>query len=305
MLGRKQVESICKRILKRAGTDSTEIVLFSEDQSLTRFANNYIHQNVAERNATLIVRLLRGKRIGLATSNRLDGDGLSTLVERVRANAEASPEAPDYPGLPESKNYAVVEAFDQSTADYPPQARAKAVGELCRLTAEKGLNGSGTFSTGTNEVVVANSQGVFAYHASTNADYQTKVISEDASGREQVSGWRVGDILVESVGREAIRKAGDGSNPQQFESGEYTVVLSPYATEDLLNMLNYHGIGAEAVLEGRSWMNDRLGKKVMSELVHIWDDGLDLNGLPMPFDFEGVPRQLVNIVDEGTLKSPV
>ena len=105
MLGRKKAEKICKDVLRRAGEDPAEVLLYFEDQSLTRFANNYIHQNVAERNINLIVRLLRGKRIGLATTNRLDENGLDKLVARARANAEVSPEDPDYPGLTEPASY--------------------------------------------------------------------------------------------------------------------------------------------------------------------------------------------------------
>jgi predicted Zn-dependent protease len=72
-----------------------------------------------------------------------------------------------------------------------------------------------------------------------------------------------------------------------------------------MNMLNYYGIGAQALLEGRSWMNDRLGEKAMSHLVDIWDDGIDPTGMPTPFDFEGVPRQRVDIVQQGVVKGPV
>ena len=305
MLGREKAEDICKEALRRAGKDAAEVILSFEDQSLTRFANNYIHQNVAQRNVTLMVRLLRGKRMGLATTNRLDGHGLDILVERARANAKISPEDPDYPGLPELAQYVAVDSFDQATAGYSPQKRAKAVGTACRLTGEKGLNGSGLFSTGTNEIVVANTLGLFGYHSSTNGDFQIVVAAEDASGREQGSGWRVTDIPTESLARAAIQKAEDGTNPRQIDPGEYGVVLTPYATEDLLNMLNYYGMGAQAVLEGRSWMNDRMGEKVMSELVDIRDDGLEPEGVPMPFDFEGVPKQRVEVVERGVVQGPV
>ena len=305
MLGRKEAEKICKDVLRRAGSDPVEVLLFFEDHSLTRFANNYIHQNVAECNATLIVRMLYGKRLGLATTNRLDGDGLDKLVKRARANAEVSPEDPDYPGLSEPADYRAANGLDWSAAECSPLDRAKEVDTICRLAAEKGFNGSGLFSTGINEVVITNTKGVFAYHAGTTVDFQIVVNSEDASGREQGSGWRLSDISVEDLGRNAIEKAENGSNPRLVDPGEYTVVLTPYATEDLLNMLNYYGMGAQAVLEGRSWMNDRLGEKIMSNLVDIWDDGLDPGGIPMPFDFEGVPKQRVDIVQKGVVKGPV
>ena len=99
-----------------------EVVLVFEDQSLTRFANNAVHQNVAERNATLIVRLLKGKRIGLAVSNRWDGNGLDKLMSQARTNAQASPQDPDYPGLPGPAEYKQVEAFDPHTAGCSPEA---------------------------------------------------------------------------------------------------------------------------------------------------------------------------------------
>jgi predicted Zn-dependent protease len=115
----------------------------------------------------------------------------------------------------------------------------------------------------------------------------------------------VGDISPEELGREAIHKAERGSNPRKIEPGEYAVVFDPYVTEDLLGVLNMSGMGAQSVLEGRSWMNDRIGQKVMSDLVSIWDDGLDPQGAPQPFDFEGVPKQRVDLVKEGVILGPV
>ncbi len=305
MPGRKEPEALCKDVLYRTRNDPAEVLLFHQEQALTRFANNSIHQNVAERNATLILRVFRRKGMGTATTNRLDGEGLDELVKRARTNAEASPEDPDYPGLPEPADYAPVNAFDPVTADYSPEARARAVGDVCRLSAEKGFNASGAFSTGMTEVAIANSQGLFAYHIGTNGDFQTVIMGEDTSGRTQGSAWRVDEIPVEFLGRDAIQKAEEGRNPRRVASAPYTVVLSPYATEDILMMLNYYGMGAQAVLEGRSWMNDRQGVKAMSDLVDIWDDGLDSTGIPIPFDFEGVPKRHVDIVQKGVVKGPV
>jgi predicted Zn-dependent protease len=43
----------------------------------------------------------------------------------------------------------------------------------------------------------------------------------------------------------------------------------------------------------------------MSDAISIWDDGLDPTGLPMPFDFEGVPRQRVDLIKRGVAKAVV
>ena len=305
MLGETKAKQLCEQVLRRSGKDAAEIILTTKDSSLTRFANNSIHQNVAESNAELLVRCILGKRSGAASTNRLEDGALDEVVERARASAQASPEDPDFPGLAAPAAYRHAEAFDPDTAAYSPQKRAQAAGEVCRLAGEKKLNASGAFMSGTSELAVANSQGLFAYHAATQTDFQTVVMSEDSSGRARQSGWRAGELTVESLGREAILKAERGRGPQRVQPGEYEVVFDPYVTHDLLSLLDVHGMGAQAVQEGRSWMNDRAGQQAMSSLVSIWDDGLDPAGLPLPFDFEGVPKQRVDIVRQGVVNGPV
>ncbi len=305
MLGEAKVQGICKKVLQHCAQDQAFVLLMSTDSALTRFANNAIHQNVSESNAALTVRYIIGKQMGTASTNRLDDNALDQVVERARMNAQASPEDPDYPGQAQPAPYQSISAFDQATAEYSPGKRAQAVGVVCRLSQEKGLNASGAFSTGCNEMAVANSAGVMDYFSSTQADFQTVVMGSDASGRAQASDWRVGEIQTEMLGQEAIQKAELGRNPRKIEPGEYPVIFDPYVTQDLMDNLNFHGMGAQAVQEGRSWMSDRIGQQAMSPKISIWDDGLDLNGLPMPFDFEGVPKKHVDIVTDGVINGPV
>ena len=296
MIEEKDAREICESILLRCKGNPVEITLQYTDSALTRFANNIIHQNVAERDGEVTLRYMIGKKIGTASTNRMDKAGLDELVVRAKANAKTSPEDPNYPGLPEPASYQHIAAWDATTADYSPEKRARAVGTVCQLAVEKSLNASGAFSTGSEILVVANSQGVFAYHTRSFSDFQTVVMSDDSSGRSQESAWNVNDLNVEALGKEAIETAVCGRNPRKIDPGEYTVILEHYTTEDLINSLNFYGMGAQALQEGRSWMNDRLGKQVMSPIVSIWDDGVDMNGSPLPFDFEGVPKQRVDIV---------
>ncbi|HEX9092237.1 MAG TPA: metallopeptidase TldD-related protein, partial [Anaerolineales bacterium] len=145
----------------------------------------------------------------------------------------------------------------------------------------------------------------FAYHNQTSADFQTVVMGEDSSGRAKASSWNAEELDVEALGREAIDTALKGRNPRRIEPGEYTVIFEHYVTDDLLSSLNFSGMGAQALQEGRSWMSDRIGKQIMSPSISIWDDGLDIQGAPLPFDFEGVPKQRVDIVKQGVVMGPV
>jgi len=305
MLGEVEAHRVCQQILSQCECQAAEVLVLSEDLALTRFARNAIQNDETEQSVNLILRVMIGKRIGTASSSRLDDESLLLALGRAWTNAQTSPEEAEYLPLPEPVQYTPVEAFDPVTADNSPEQRAETVEEICALAENKALTASGVLATGSEEVAVVNSEGLRAYYASTKANFETIVTGEDSSGRTHAAAWRLEDLPVKALGIEAVENAGRGHKPKLVDAGEYTVVAGPHATEDMLQMLNYHGINAQDVYEGRSWMNDLIGERAMDEKVSIWDDGLDPLGLPMPFDFEGVPKQRVEIVQNGVVMGPV
>lgn len=305
MQGKQKTMELMKDILRRSRAEQTEVIVMGTDEQLTRFANHEIHQNVAETNVTVTVRVAKDKRVGMATANDLSQDGLDRVLQMAQDVVAVQPENPDFPGFPDVPAAEEVSAFDDATASYSPEARAQAVGMICQSAQQNGLNAAGAFSTAVNELGVANSHGVLAYHAGTVADVVTVVMSDDSSGYASERAWQVGRMDVAAMGDEAISKALKSRNPRDLEPGTYAVVLEPYAAQDLLQMLGFTGMGALAFQEGRSWMNDRIDQQVMAPSISIWDDGLDTNGIPMPFDFEGTPKQRVDIIRRGIAVGPV
>ena len=94
-----------------------------------------------------------------------------------------------------------------------------------------------------------------------------------------------------------IDKAQRNQNAQPVEPGVYEVVLEEYAVAEMLEFMSFMGFSALAAQEERSFM--RLGEKITGDQVSIWDDGLDRTGLPASFDFEGVPKQRVDLITGG------
>ncbi len=305
MLGREYIEDRIHRTLQFASGDESQITVMAHDNALTRYANNIIHQNVFESNSLLTVKTVLGKRIGIATTNDLSDEGLRKVAKRAQLHARRSQVDPDFPGLAEPKPVEPVDGFDEETAGYNPEMRAKSIGQICAMATENELLAFGIFSTRSNEIAVGNSKGVMAYHAGTSATVQATIAGDNGSSVASYSNSQVSQLDAQQIGREAVNKAINAQNPQAIEPGPYDVVLGPYAVTDILENLNWTGVGAEAVQEGRSWMNGRIGSLSMSPLITIWDDGRDRAGYPLPFDFEGVPRQKVAIVDKGIVTGPV
>ncbi len=302
----KSVRALLQKVLSYSQAEQTEVVYLGAESALTRFANNFIHQNVAERNHELRVRAIVGKRTGVATTNRLDDQSLQRVVEQALEIARLSPENPEFHSLPEPQSIVPAPGFSERTAQYSAEARATSVGIIVQLAKERGLESAGALSTETNHVAVANSLGVFAYEPRTESECHAVVMADaQGSGYTQRLATDATTIDFEAMAREAVEKAQRSRHPIDFSIGEYAVVLDAYATADMLQNLVFMGLSATAVQEERSFMNGQFGKQLVSPLVTIIDDGHNPAGLPQAFDYEGVPKQRVVMFDHGIASAVV
>ncbi|MBA2300726.1 MAG: TldD/PmbA family protein [Chloroflexi bacterium] len=290
---------------EREGASECETLVMSEDAALTRFANSQIHQNVAETNATINLRFVVGKRVGVASSDRTDDEGLRRLAANAAAIARVVEELDDWGGLPEPTTIAEVPAaYSRATAEASPEMRAEGVRAVIGAADAAGVMAYGSFSTGTDTTAVANSKGVRAAGTRTVAQLLTVSMGPDGgSGYAEQAAVDVTTIDAAAIGREASDKARATANAVALEAGDYPVVLEEYAVVDLLDMLGYLGFSALAVQEERSFVE--VGKRIGSDLVSVIDDGSDPAGLPMGFDYEGVAKQRVTLLDAGVCRGVV
>jgi predicted Zn-dependent protease len=311
MLGQERIQEIGHTILSRSSADQTEVVVLSGDSYLTRFANSAIHQNVAETDTEVRIRVILGdsaaggKRIGVAATNDLDPEALDRTLERALEIARLQPENPDFRSLPGPRPLPQVSAFSQSTAACTPEERARGAGTICTMARDAGVVASGALTTALVEVAVLNSLGVSAYYATTYADINTVAMSDTSAGYASALALDFGDLDFESLGREAVEKCLRSQNPRSLEPGEYTVILEPYAVQDFVQMMSWTGLSAAAFQEGRSFMAGKVGQQIVDPRISIWDDGLSSQGIPWPFDFEGVPKQRVDLIREGVARGVV
>jgi PmbA protein len=296
---------IAEVVMNASTADETEVFAMEQDESLTRFANNFVHQNVTEVNAQITVRAAIGTRVGIAVSNDVRKESLQGIAARACTVAKLQPENPEFKGLPLPRPLTPAEAFDPAVAECSPERRAANVGVICRKASAAACSAAGSMTTAALAIGVANSKGIFAEHRSTLVDASTVVMAGNSSGWAQTSGWRLNVLDPEAIADEALSKVRRDSDPSDFEAGEYTVILDPYATADIVEMLAFDGMGALAFQEGRSWLNGRVGQQIMAASVTIVDDGFHPAGIPFPFDFEGVPKQITTIVESGVAKGPV
>ena len=305
MLGEPEIRRIARAVLGASRADQTEVEVFANDSALTRFANNYIHQNVEQSDVDVRVRAVIGQKIGVASTNDVSDDALARVAARAYELARHQRENEDFRSLPRPQPVPHADAFVERTARCGPEERAAVVGQICDASARAALTAAGAYHTTAQEFAVANSLGVWAYHRQTQADINTVVMSGTSSGYAARASKDAADIDGEAVAREAVDVALRGVNPRAVEPGEYEVLLSPYAAVDLLDFFSYLSFSALPFIEKRSFMSGRIGEKVMGGNISIWDDGLSPDTIAEPFDYEGVPKQRVDLIDHGVARGVV
>ncbi len=305
MIGKDDVFKVLEKVTSFAQGVDLEANLSAEDFSLTRFSRNHIHQNLKRQNHVLTLRVSKGKKIGTCSVNLLDDGSLRWAVQTAVENMEMAGDDPKFPGFPKPEPYQELATFVPATANTTPKYRADACGVVIDKAKEKGIEASGTFHTAAYEHAVANTAGVRAYNASTDAFFRTIIESGPNTGYADRLTRDVRTIDPVSVAEEALEKATLYPDAIALEPGRYDTIFEEYALADLIRFLGYLAFGAEAKQQGRSFMAYEMGKKVMGDNVTIWDDGNDLRGLADPFDSEGMPKKKVVIIDKGVASGVV
>lgn len=291
--------------LQHSQADQTEVVLTTGEHGLTRLANGGIHQHTALADDSARVRAIIGKRIGVATSNRLGAEDLRTLVERAVAIARISAPDPDFVSLPTPESLTPIPQAPVVPEAFTPERRAREAQVIAETAHGNGLTASGHVATHRTTLAVGNSLGIRAFHEGHEASVMAILSRGNASGFAQWAGGSLDAAPTGEVAGRASSKCLAGEDPVSMPPGRYTVILEPPAVAELLAMLGYIGLGALAYQEDRSFVSGKLGTRVVGENITLHDDTYYHGMVPSPFDYEGVPKRVVPLLTHGVAERVV
>ena len=292
------------RLAKLAGAGEAEVHIDETTDALTRFANNEIHQNVAEQGLTISIRTATDWRTARATTNRTDEDSLRGAIEASLSLAHSQPRDPRSLPMPSRQRYRSVSRFVAKTAALTPEERARAVRRVCDLAGRRGQVAAGIFASGQMQTAMGNSRGLFAAYRQTRAEFSVTMQEEGATSWAKANSASVAGFNSLELAQRASDKAHRSTGPRELEPGRYTVILEPAAVLDLVGFL-FYDFAATALEDKRSCLNGRMGKRVFGKNITILDDVYNPLQLGAPFDGEGLPRQRVPLVDSGVPKNLV
>ena len=113
-------------------------------------------------------------------------------------------------------------------------------------------------------------------------------------------------LRAKKIDRLIVATSNDPSDdPIEIPPGKYTAIFEPLAASEFLDYLAFYAFNGRMFHEGRSFLSGKLGRKVVDERITLVDDPLAENGFSFPFDFEGVPKQKIVLIDKGIAKHVV
>ena len=306
MLTKDKAAEIFEQIIKYSTADEVEAMIYGGKFALTRFANNTIHQNVAEENYSVSVRTAFDGRTARATTNKFDSDSLKRVVQASESLAKVQHPDSDLLAMPSAgESPAATQTrpgrhFAQ-TAGLTPELRADGVEKIVRVATRHGLTTAGIFSSSESVEGIFNSRGLNDWHAQTSSEISVTMLAADSSGWQKANSPDVSQLDPAALAEVSARKAIESASPREIPPGKYTVILEPAAVLDMAGFM-FWDFGGLSILDQRSFLNQRVGTQIFGANIDIWDDVAHPLQSGTPFDGEGVPRQRVHLVENGIVK---
>jgi predicted Zn-dependent protease len=311
MLTQDVAVSIFDKIRRFSQADEIELLISGGRSALTRFANNTIHQNVAEEEYHISVRSAFGNRTARASTNKHDSESLRRVVQSSEALAKVQHPDPDLLPMPTKEEVAaanvdcgdgMVNRYFEATARLTPQDRARGVAAMVDVAKKHDLAAAGIFSSAEIVEGIFNSKGVNAWYEQTLAEVSVSMIGSSSSGWQKANAPDIAQLDPVRLAEVAAVKAIESKNPRDLLPGKYTVILEPAAVLDIVGFM-FWDFGGSALLDQRSFLNDRIGMRLFGENITVWDDVYHPLQAGVPFDGEGMRRQPLKLIENGVVRA--
>ncbi|MFN7926167.1 MAG: metallopeptidase TldD-related protein [Bryobacteraceae bacterium] len=261
------------------------------------------------------VRVLFGRHTGSSYTSDLTEEGLRTMVRQACELAKITTEDPTA-GLPDPADLGSISTDlalyndDVAALDTPTRIDWARRAERTALDFDKRITNSegGSFGAHTGEHAFANSHGFSGAYRTSSCSLSMVAVAQDGDRMERDHWYSAARSVSkleppEQVGRIAAERTLRRLNPRKVPTQKAAVVFDPRVARSMVGHV-FEAINGDSVYRKASFLHDKLGEKIASDLVTVIDDAT-MPGLfgSSPFDDEGVPSRRTVVVENGVLKS--
>jgi predicted Zn-dependent protease len=313
ILSEDQALSLVEKAVKQSEAEEVFVSLYTGEESLSRFSENQISQNISKTVFRLKITSYFGNKSASASVTDFDEDTIAQTVKRSQELARIAPADPEWMPLLPPQTYDLPRpAFDEATAAVSPLARAEMVRQACAIASQEGADASGTLSAETSLYAIASSTGLRACNHSTEANFGFTARIGDGSSWTESTAWGINQLQVAALAAQVVDRAKASRNPREITPGVYPVIFDGAAFADLLPWIIW-GMDARAADEGRSFMSiadsegkpagNRAGEQIFSPMVQVQRDPAHPLLRSGNFFGDGLSNNYLEIIKNGVPQS--
>ena len=300
---KKRFDRAVELIQKYSKADDYHILWYSEDSSLTRFADNMVTQNVSSETETIYLESCFGTKKATISTSQLDEESIKGFVKKCEQAAKQSVDDKEHMPTVGHTEQEIIHQIDPEIQAMDENERAAIVeNTLLRANKEKVI-ASGIVSNGMNYLGIATANGANKFFGKTFVNYSNTVNMNGENGASAQDGVMMRQIDPQKALDDAISDAKILQQRISIDPGRYTVLLSASASNQLLSNMSYYGMNRRAVDEGYSPYTGKLDTKLVDSRVNIYSNPSDELLPARPFDFEGSNIEKRSLFEEGVLKN--
>jgi PmbA protein len=292
------------------GADQAEVYIESGRNLSIRVRNGDIETVQEAATHGVGFRVFVEGKMAFSSCNDFTDQALANAVESaVRLASNTTPDENNL--LPDNKGLTKIEGlYDPQISQVAMEQKielAKKVEKLAMKDPRIAKSSGASYSEGEGEVFLANSNGLLKSYKESGCGFGVSVVAEKgdqkSTGGESCSRRFYTDLKPpEEIATKAAKDAYGMLDPKMVKTQKAAVIFDPDVARAILGGI-LGAVNGERVLQGASFLRDKLDEKIASELLTIIDDGTRSKGIgSQPFDGEGVPTQKRTIVDKGILK---
>lgn len=308
-LTQEEALALIEFAIAQSQADGVFVSLNASETALSRFSENQISQNVRKNTFSLSVTSYFGQRNASAATTELDQDAIAQTLRRAEELARIAPVDPEWVELLPPQTYSDrTPAFDEATATLSPLKKGEIIQQVCSLSQDAGVNGSGTLSTKVSLFALGNSAGLRGCDRTTEADFSFTARIDDGSSWNRCTAWSIDQLPITELTEQVIERAIASRNPQTIEPGDYTVIFEPSALPSLLISVIWN-LDARAADEGRSFMSrsddsgkpigNKVGEQLFNPILQIRRDAAHPLLQGSRFFGNGLSNENLDIIKDG------
>ena len=302
--------SYCLELAKKLGATDASVNVGSSISETVNFRNKKLDESNRSDNLGIDITTFIGKKKSSISSSNLLKENLNVLIEKCIETTKNTPED-EFNALPDkdllAKEVKELNLYDDTHIENNDKIEYLSKLEASASKNKKIINTESSFTEDKSNFILANTDGFRKGFKTSSFVASSVAVAKDDKSMERDYEYtlkcHLKDIKsAEELGKVAAEQTIRKLSPRKIGSKKIAIIFDKRIAKGILSTFA-SAITSSAISRGTSFLKDKIGQKIFSNSVSIFDKPDILKGLgSQSFDSEGVKTETLKLVEQGILK---